>query len=415
MKAKSKFLSAGAIALLCVSHASVAENFSTTVTLGGITRTLSFANFDEAIKAANHPEQYQGLFPGVKSTVGAVVDLNFKGLPIQFEKVSATNVVMKLPTLGVTESVNVAKTPGVSSSAVTKQLNTKVENVLKSYSAPINKELAKVDSADPLGGNPSSIMGIMVENAYLLGTTDDWSTDSATSSTKNRFDGGVRYGSYNLSGKSVDTVTFPLSYTAKLDNRQQLIVSVPFTYIDTQGASSYDVGAGLAYKYRVTDRWVLTPAVAYGFRGSFDLADVGHIASGTLTSKYTFDLDSLDPNSIKLSIGNMAGYYTTLPYEVNGHSVDPNLQSYVIKNGLILSKNISSDFIGNKLNIAANFTDTEYFGSRLFVDQYNELGVSVKAANDQNWISAFGFNANYLFSPTGKNVDGYRIGLTYQF
>lgn len=401
--------------LVCISQTSFADNFSTTVTLGGITRSLNFVSFDDAINAANNPNDYQGLFPGVKSTVGALVTLDFKGVPIQFNKVSSNNVIVSIPSLGVTESVNVTQGAGTPSGTVTKQLNTKVENVVRTYNAPINKELAKVDSADPLGGNPSSIMGIMVENAYLLGTTDDWSGQSEKTSLENRFDGGVRYGHYDLSGKSVDTITFPFSYTFKMDQRQQLIVSVPFTYIDTQGAQSYDGGAGFAYKYRVTDNWVLTPAVAYGFRGSFDLADVGHIASGTLTSKYTFDLQPADPNSFKLTVGNMAGYYTTLPYAVKGYSVDPDLQSYVIKNGLILSKNFNSNIIGRKLNVAINFTDTEYFGSTFFVDQYNELGFTVKSANDQHWLSAFGFNANYLFSATGKNIDGYRVALNYQF
>ena len=404
-----------ACALAGISQLSLADNFSTTVTLNGITRSLNFASFDDAINAANNPNDYQGLFPGVKSTVGALVTLDFKGVPIQFHKVSTNNVIVSIPSLGVTESVTVTQGTGTPSSSVTKQLNTKVENVVRTYNAPINKELAKVDSADPLGGNPSSIMGIMVENAYLLGTTDDWDTEKKDSANKNRFDGGVRYGHYDLSGKSVDTITFPFSYTFKMDQRQQLIVSVPFTYIDTQGAQSYDGGAGLAYKYRVTDHWVLTPSVAYGFRGSFDLADVGHIASGTLTSKYTFDLQPADPNSFKLTIGNMAGYYTTLPYEVKGYSVDPDLQNYVIKNGLILSKNLNNSVIGRKLNVAVNFTDTEYFGSPFFVDQYNELGFSVKSTDDQHWLSAFGFNANYLFSATGKSVDGYRVALNYQF
>ena len=415
MKTQNAQLLAGALALLGVIQTAQAENFSTTVTLGGITRTLEFVSYNDAIDAANNPGKYQGLFPGVTSTVGAVATLDFKGVPIEFEKVATDTVIFKIPTLGINETVNVTASPNTPTSQITKQLNTKVENTVRSYNASINKELAKVDSADPLGGNPSSIMGIMVENAYLLGTTDDWSNPPSKSATKNRFEGGVRYGHYSLSGKSVDTITFPFSYTFKIDQRQQFIVSVPFTYIDTQGAQSYDGGAGFAYKYRVTDRWVLTPAVAYGFRGSFDLADVGHIASGTVTSKYTFDLDSLDPNSYKLSIGNMAGYYTTLPYEEKGYSVDPDLQSYIIKNGLILSKNLNSDIWGHKLNVAANFTDTEYFGSPFFVDQYNELGATVKAVNDQHWLSAFSFNANYLFSATGKNVDGYRVALNFQF
>lgn len=411
MQTKNTLLSA--LTLLCAAQAAVADNFDTTVTLGGITRSLGFATFDDAIKAANHPENYQGLFPGVKSTVGADVIMNFKGVPIEFQKVSTTQVNVIIPGLGIQQSVVV--TPGGVGS-LSKQLDTKVENFVRSHNASINKQLAKVDPADPLGGNPSSLMGVMVENAYLLAMTDDWSGSTRKNpNIKNRFDGGIRYGHYDLSGKSVDTFTLPLSYTVKLDDRQQIIVSAPFTYIDTQGATSYDGGAGVAYKYRMNDKWVLTPAVAYSLRGSFDLADAGHVASGTVTSKYTFDLESLDPNSLKLTIGNMAGYYTTLPFAVKGYSVDPNLQNYILKNGLILSKNVNGDFWGHKLNVAGNFTDTEYFGSHFFVDQYNELGITVKAVNDKHWLSALSLGGNYLFSATGKDVSGYRVSLMYQF
>lgn len=395
-----------------VSHA---ENFTATVTLDGITRSLTFATFGDAINAANNPDQYKDLFPGVTSTVGAVGTLDFKGVPIEFNKVSKDNVIIQIPNLGINESITADPT-GKTSAAISKELNTKVETLIKSNNASINKELAKVDPADPLGGNPSSLMGIMVENAYLLGISDDWGvTPSKKPASAHEFAGGARYGHYALQGKSVDTLTFPLGYTFNINERQQFIVSVPFTYVDTQGAASYDGGMGFAYKYRVNDQWVLTPAVAYGFRGSFDLADVGHVVSGTVTSKYTFDLDPSDPSSFKLSVGNMLGYYTTLPYAYDGYSLDPDLQSYIFKNGLVLSKTIRQTFLGNTLNVAANFTDTEYFGSPFFVDQYNELGVSVKATNDNSWITAFSFNANYLFSATGKDVQGYRLGLSYQF
>ncbi len=416
MNITPKILSASVLVLLSSTQLCKAENFVATVTLEGITKSLTFDTFGAAIDAASHPEQYKDLFPGVNSTVGAVGTLDFKGVPIEFNKISADTVTIKIPNIDVNETITIDNAANLSDKAINKQISTKVSDLIRSNNASINKELALVDSADPLGGNPSSIMGIMVENAYLLGTNDDWDTGaSKKSSTENRFDGGARYGHYSLQGKAVDSLTFPFSYTFKMNDRQQLIVSVPFTYLNTQNAASYDGGAGFAYKHRITDHWVLTPAVAYGFRGSFDLADVGHISSGTITSKYTFVLDSLDPNSYKLSIGNMAGYYTTLPYAVDGYSVDPNLESYIFKNGLILSKNVSNNFLGKTLNVAANFTDTEYFGSPFFVDQYNELGVSVKTFNDNHWFSAFGFNANYLFSATGKNVEGYRIGLTYQF
>ncbi len=416
MNITPKILSASVLVLLSSTQICKAENFVATVTLDGITQTLSFATFGEAIDAANNPNQFKDLFPNSSSSIGAVGTLDFKGVPIEFTKPSNDTVTIAIPNIGVSETITIENADKLSDSALNKAISTQVNDLIRSNNASINKELALVDSADPLGGNPSSIMGIMVENAYLLGTNDDWDIGSRKkASTENRFEGGVRHGGYSLDGKSVNSITFPFAYTLKMNDRQQLIVSVPFTYLETQKAASYDGGAGFAYKHRITDHWVLTPAVAYGFRGSFDLADVGHIASGTITSKYTFDLDSLDPNSYKLSIGNMAGYYTTLPYAVDGYSVDPNLESYIFKNGLILSKNISNDFLGKTLNVAANFTDTEYFGSPFFVDQYNELGVSIKTFNDNHWFSAFGFNANYLFSATGKNVEGYRVGLTYQF
>lgn len=423
MRTHSQFLAL--IATLCAAQASMADNFSTTVTLDGVTRTLNFQNFQAAENALIHPGQYKGLFPGITNTQGLSAVFNYQGVPVSIQKGGGTSglpvnqvaiAVQGSPTQIVSVPTTAANGQALTPVAINKAIDKAIKTTIFSKGGAINKELAKIGSASPIAGNPASIMGLMVENAYLLGQADDWdNTSGQTDKLANRFDGGARYGHYDLAGTPVDTITMPLTYTFNMNPRQQLIFSVPFTYINTQTAASYDAGFNIAYKFRVNDRWVLTPGVAYGIRGSFDLADIGHVASGTVTSKYTFDLGTKEPNGLKLSIGNMVGYYTTLPFSLSGYSLDPNLQNYILKNGLSVSKDLDGNVMGHKMNVAANFTDTEYFGSPLYLSQYNELGATVKAYNGKSALSALSVSANYLFSALGNNVNGYRFSLMYQF
>lgn len=290
-----------------------------------------------------------------------------------------------------------------------------------------DKTLANCSSG-AIAGNPASLMGTMVDQIFQLTTTHGTSPNFrqlSASSDKNPshfFGVDLQYGHFNLAGASVDTFTMPLSYTHKFNPKNQLIVSLPLTYISTGGNSSYQAGGSLAYQYNLIDNWSLTPAISYGYRGTPDSSNginrtEGHLLAGTLTSKYLWQINPADAKSIKLTLNNMVGYFQTLDMNTTigktTYQTSGNVDNVVLKNGLSVSKTFG------KVNIATVVTDTEYFGTHLYYEQYNEVGITLKPEHKHKsaW-DTLNLNANYLFSVAdgqAGNMDGFRLNLGYQF
>lgn len=299
---------------------------------------------------------------------------------------------------------------------------------------------ARHNSTSGIAGNPASNMNMAIDGAFnqvadFGGTSEaakaNVSGASADIGGVNTSVGvGLQYGYYNIGNKSVNTVTMPLSVTAKFNPKHQLTLSVPLSYIQTQGqADAYQVGVTAAYKYNVSDNWSLTPSASYSYR-SFDNSQNQYwnpntstsLVGGSITSKYTWNF-----SQVGLSLINMIGHYQTLDSQKNstanlnitglgnfvGTSVSNNgIASYVVKNGLHATKMFGSFKLG------AYFTDTEYFGSQLYFNQMNEFGFSLKPVNAGRMLDALSIDANYLFSIAGKHsseLDGFRLNLGYKF
>ena len=299
---------------------------------------------------------------------------------------------------------------------------------------------ARNNSTSGIAGNPASNMNMTIDGAFNqvadFGGTSEASKANVSGASADiggvstSVGVGLQYGYYDIGGKSVNTVTMPLSVTAKFNPKHQLTLSVPLSYIQTQSqADAYQVGVTAAYKYNVSDNWSLTPSASYSYR-SFDNSQNQYwnpntstsLVGGSITSKYTWNF-----SDVGVSLINMIGHYQTLDSEKNatanvnitglgnfvGSSVSNNgIASYVVKNGLHATKMFGSFKLG------AYFTDTEYFGTDLYFNQLNEFGFSLKPVNAGKMLDALSIDANYLFSIGGKHsseLDGFRLNLGYKF
>ncbi|MEY4768304.1 MAG: hypothetical protein RL637_943 [Pseudomonadota bacterium] len=288
---------------------------------------------------------------------------------------------------------------------------------------------AKTLPTAAIAGNPASLMGTMVDQIFLQ-TGDNLLDTQQTSTThsaqrklkKNHIEVGLQYGHYELAGASVDTVSLPVSYTARLNSKNQLIFSVPFTYVNTQGNNSYQIGGGVAYRYWLQPEWTLTPAINYAYRGTPDSGNglnrtEGHIVAGTLTSQYQLDLAQWIPNlPLELSLTDMVGYFQSLNMETNikgkSYRTSGQVANFVLKNG------ISLNYHTDHFYWAAFVNNTEFFGSELYFEQYNEVGLAVRPQHLGKVWNHLNVSANYLFSlakgQDGK-LDGFRLNIGYQF
>lgn len=295
---------------------------------------------------------------------------------------------------------------------------------------------------DPIAGNPHSLMGIMVGNdfnrAFSSNTSeielrsekqseDKPSEESKTSEApkeiiySNLIAIDPRVGSLRQGGVDNRQFTLPLAYTVRFnsDPRYQLKFSMPITWVEVDGANSYSAGLGVGFTIPVTDQWSLTPGVSYGAVGSVDLASLSQIASGALTSTYSIPI-----KKYTVKIGNMGGYYKTVPFPftISGFDVsnfDPELSNTVFRNGVMFS--VPTEQLIKNTELELFFTDTRYFGSTLYIDNYEEVGFSYgfkkterKTVKEKikNCLNDFRGGATYLFSGESH---GYSFNLGYTF
>jgi len=334
--------------------------------------------------------------------------------------------------LTATKTTKVTKdtTPETEAKEVEKISQQIFQTLAVAEDSPIRDDaiLAKFNPTAAIAGNPASLMGTMVDQIFTQnGLENRYSSqrNSATASADydktqgSTFSGGFQYGYYNLAGRSVHTLTAPLSYAYRFNSTNQVIVSLPLTYVDTEGNSSYQIAGGLAYKYNIMQNWSLTPSVNYGYRGTpktnNGLARTeGHILSGSVTSKYIYDLDPKDRTSLKIGLMNMIGYFQALDMETDignrTYQTSGNVNNTVLKNGISISKRI------DVFDVSGFITDTEYFGTDLYFEQYNEIGASVSTDRAGTYFDSLSMNVNYLFSlADNKDLDGFRLNFKFTF
>ena len=115
----------------------------------------------------------------------------------------------------------------------------------------------------------------------------------------------------------------------------------------------------------------------------------------------------------------MLGYYSTLPVETTAGSLNPEISNTVFRNGVTWG--IPTESLAKDSNLELFVTDTRYFGSELFIDQYNEIGFSFgvdkekivkKKKGSVSYLKKFRVGVKYL---TSEYSEGYSIHMGGSF
>lgn len=403
--------------VIFLDNAFAASIFDLTLTSEGSGFTENYSQVEDLIDGFDQ-DYIKTRIPGYTDTSAASARANFRGVPIDLNFTSqSTELILKIPSIGVNESFKGA-TRDDSVDLLEEWFKSEGGDAL----TRLMKELVATTPNDPIAGNPNSLMGHIVQSDFESAFTSNVSnlkqvaqikTDSGENS--NLIGIGARFGSYRQGNMDSQHVSVPISYTVRFDNSlNKLKFNLPLTITEVDGAKSYNLGLGIGFGWHLTDKWELTPAVGYSAVASADLGSVGQIASGSLTSAYTFDLGKCD-----LSMGNMVGYYKTLKFTHDDYSFDPDIANTVFRNGFMLSVP-TSNFI-NRTALEIFITDTRYFGSDLYIDNYNEMGFSfgytktqrkTLASKIKNYLKDIRVGLTYLYSDNSKGVSG-NVGYTF--
>lgn len=408
-------------AALFVPSAAFAGVFDLTITVNPNTvnedsYTSSYTSISDVIDNLDTNEIKADL-PSYTDTSEASAILNFRGVPITLSiDQNSTTIRLSIPSIDVDESFT-----GTDRDDSVDKMEDWLKKNGKAAVTKLMKELVAETPTDPLAGNPASLESRMVALDYDYAVSPD---ETIEMNTKQSAEGSInanmisifaKYSNYDLDGTSSSTYSLPMAYTFRFSgSKNSIAIRVPVSMVDIDGSKAYNFGLGLGLTYFVTDDWSLTPAIGYTAVGSVDLASVAQLISGSLTSSYSFHL-----GRYTLTMGNMIGHYKTIPFDYDDYSIDPDIQNTVLRNGLNL--NIPTDGLIKGTSLELFVTDTRYYGSDLYVDQYNEFGlsygfakISQKKKGDKvyNLMRKLRVGVSYL---TADNVSGYTVNFGYSF
>jgi hypothetical protein len=233
---------------------------------------------------------------------------------------------------------------------------------------------------------------------------------SSGDSANNLIGVGLGYGSYNVSGTGdkVKATNIPLSYTIRngIDPRRQLVFSLPLALVRIGDSDTYHGGLGVAYRFPITDHWTLAPGAKYSIVASKDRATVSTVISANLMSTYVVPL-----GSSALAIGNMLGYYRTGKFSSRDYSFDPDIGLTMTRNGVMFS--MPTSMLERRMAAEFSFIDTRYIGDKPFVDNTQEIGVTI--GTNRNANNARTFTRAGLSYVRGKDSRGWNVNVGYWF
>ncbi len=409
----NKASTAVAITLLgysSLSHSASLMNLDMTV--GSDSGSFSFSSVEDLINQFES-NNINDTFPSYVDDVTFVDSaVDYRSLPMVMTfQTNSTTLEFSIPELNISETFD---GQGDRDEAID-QLEDYLKGKDSDTANRINRKLVELSPSSPIAGNPAAMMNVMVDSAFDAGVGFDrvqGNVAASELSDENRIGIGIDYANYDQAGQSTDNWNLPLKYTWADENGQNLTINLPLSYTDTEGSETYKARLGITYQYPVNDNWLLTPVVEYGVAASEDLYDGAQMVSGAVTSMYTFDPVPVAGEEISISLGNMAGYYKTLPLEVSDYEVDPEITNQVTKNGILVDTLVEM-FAAYPLNVQYILTDSRYFGDDVYSDNFNEIGFSIRPAHTSSDFLAL--TVLYIASPSSEDISGFKANMFYSF
>lgn len=272
---------------------------------------------------------------------------------------------------------------------------------------------AKYSPIDPIAGNPNSLMAQMAQSDYLLGRLSPLSGCECGWSAQpilHQFQVGLNAGRAFSKEFDTSTVSPNIRYSYSPDSERALVIDAPFTYIRNGGASSLFGSLGFAFRLPVTHNWSLTSTVRAGFGGSLDLCTSGVFLSTGVMSTYQYEMFDC-----VLAMTNYAGYFTSTNLWLSGVNFNYNLHNYVFKNGLSLTTCKGFAVCERPVNMSVSIIDSYFTGQRLYMQHYDEIGVSLITTHVNPYIDYDCLSLGFSYQFGEQSYTGYVLNMAYQF
>ena len=394
--------------------------------------SLGFNTAEQAFDSLRQ-KNLSALVPAYTGVEAATVAIDFRGLALETAYPIANNprLDLNIPSLGISRTFV---------GATREESRILLRDFFKNGDVlgRIMKDLAKTSPVDPVAGNPNSLQSRMVAQTYERGLRrvitefgartgesgkaasersrwlvaaagDVPGLGSGTGGTAKPSSASVGLGvaGFRQAGLSTNGVSIPLDYSLASERGRSLSLEGDLQYTDTQGAKTYGLIVGAAYRFAVNDRWYLVPSANFGVIGSKDLGSLATMVSASLTSA-TRLYSRFDTT---LWMGNSVNFSNALKTSIGNYSVDSKLQNVAFVNGLVLSTPLTA--AGRNFWVEYSLADTRFAGSALYNQRYDEVGVAiVRSAGRLGNESYLRAGLSYL---SGSRSNGVKLNLHYAF
>lgn len=389
-----------------LAPARAGDLFTVTVTSNGETNTAGFNTAVQVVDQFKQGELTQ-LVPGYTSTSIATGVVNYRGLTVNAGFLSnSTTLTFQVPSAGINQTFTGA-TRDDSATDLLDWLKT------GGHYDDIMHELVAVSPSDPVAGNPNSLQSRMVADSFSSAFATAPSATAPAGPAPNSVAVGLEYGHFTGTNANADAITLPLGYAFNVgpDDRYRLSIDLPLTYVNTQGAQTGAASLGIGLTVPITDNWSLTPRISAGATGSVDLGAVAALAAGSVTSAYKFLFDGYG-----FVIGDMLGYSSSLNLQFGQYSFNPNIENGFTKNGVMLA--IPTSKFGFQIphlpdsDMQVFVTDTRFWGSKLYENNYQEIGFSVGSSQLEVLGNDLRLGVSYIHAPKSNGITA-NFGFTF--
>ena len=393
---------------LLIPFSAKADLFTITLSQGTNTTTQGFTYVMDLF------DQFENgtlntILAGYDTTADADAFLDFRGIrmDLKYRNLgSLQQLVFDVPSIGINNLLFYGATQEEAFDAFKEYLKSNQDDLL----TKILKESVSSTPYDAVAGNPSSLMSQMVDIAFSNPTLNI--TNQAV--TSNQSGGFVILspsgGTHKITGedgieRTATTINLPLGYTFKFDNNWALGIDMPLSYIDLDGSITYAAQLGVSLQIPLyKDKWSLVVSGRVGATASEDSLSGGILYMASVTSNYRFDLS----DKTSLTVMNMYGHIQDYTLDVKGYDIEYGLKNNVFKNGVSVKQNLSE-----KTALTVFGYDTRYTGSDLYIDAYDEIGLSfTRYFSGDGFFTGMDVTASYTF---GDNYKAYRAELSFLF
>lgn len=388
-----------------ITTSGFAAMFEGNITVDGVTKHVSYNSIEE-INNAFKNDGLRALFPAYTNASAVTTSgLTLRGLPATYNYAAGTNILtIAVPDAGVTKTFN---------GATRNEAEQKLKDWFKGNNA--DNEIAKILQAfvektpfDPIAGNPGSMMGLMIKNAFATGA-GVWMNRGGEARSANFFSLTPQYSQNSIEGQKAQELVLPIGYSHYFANgNSALLFSLPIAVQKDSGSYSYNAGLSMALQQYIMKYWRVTPIISINTGGSKDLGSFALAYAGFLKS------DVMLPwQNWQFGIHNMAGYLRTHPLRIRGYSIEYRLKNWTTENGLS-----AAYFVQNApLGIEAKYSHTDMLGgSKWYIDHYNNIGLNIMyIAKSLGYYQYDAFSTGVEYEFGNKGYKAYKLNMAVRF